>query len=253
MPDERSRSKLPRFTLRTALCLMAFATILMGLYASNQRLRASNQRLLASIAKVSQRLDNAHLQISLDRSRSTMPDHKDNANAPKLSGVCSFAKLEGVNLRDVAIAGGTNAFYQSVFDRSDLTNAALTGGPSSFQGTSFNNTILKNAQLIGGVSSFQFASFQHADLSGAVLNGNLQGVILADAKCVGATIIGSFQVADISNAQFQDADLSGIASHDLESCHFEPPPQYNGNTKLPNGFDPVATGWKIASQKPSPK
>jgi uncharacterized protein YjbI with pentapeptide repeats len=125
----------------------------------------------------------------------------------------------------------------------------LTGGGASFQGASFNNAILRNAKLAGGGSSFQLATFENADLSGAVLSGSLQGVSLRKAKCVGTTINGSFQGANIGAAQFQNADLSAVRSEDLGSCYFDAPPTYDANTKFPDRFDPVTHGWKKTDAK----
>jgi uncharacterized protein YjbI with pentapeptide repeats len=149
-----------------------------------------------------------------------------------------------MRLQCAVIHAGTSAFQRTVFDNSDLSNASLSGGGASFQGASFNHAVLRNAKLAGGSSSFQLATFESADLSGAVLTGNLQGISLRNAKCVDTTIQGSFQGANIDAAQFQDADLSAVESVNLASCYFDAPPTYDANTKFPEGFDPIANGWK---------
>ena len=226
-----------RFRLRTVLVCMAFIALVVGWYTSMERERTRSARLL-------RQLMNAQSQIGLAESRAELQTNVTSGGNPPAKGVLSRARFEGVNLRDVVIQGSTSAFQKTVFDKSDLSNASLTGGGASFQGASFNKAILTNAKLVGAGSSFQLATFEGADLSGAALTGNLQGVSLQNAKCIGARINGSFQGANIDAAQFQNADLSAIRGEDLASCYYKTPPTYDANTKFPDRFDPIEYGWK---------
>jgi uncharacterized protein YjbI with pentapeptide repeats len=216
---------------------MAFLALVVGWYTSMERVRARN-------AALTRQLMNAQMQIQLAESRAEIQSELTTPRNPTADGGLLPAGFAGMYLQDAVIQAGASAFQRAVFDHSDLSNTSLSGGGSSFQGASFNNAVLRKARLAGGGSSFQLATFESADLSGAILAGNLQGVSLRNAKCIGATIKGSFQGANIDAAQFQDADLSGIESVNLESCYFDTPPIYNASTKFPNGFDPVANGWK---------
>jgi uncharacterized protein YjbI with pentapeptide repeats len=191
-----------------------------------------------------QQLQNAKLQIRLAESRAEILANATSQRSLRDKRMSARGGFEGIDLRGAVIEAGISAFQKSVFDYSDLSNASLTGGGSSFQGASFYKATLKNAKLAGGGSSFQLANFESADMTGAVLTGNLQGVSLRNAECVGTTIKGSFQGANIDGVQFQSADLSALRSEDLASCYYDAPPTYDANTKFPNGFDPVANGWK---------
>jgi Pentapeptide repeats (8 copies) len=244
---DRLATKRLRFNLRTGLVFVAFFALVIGWYTSTAQQRARSAWLV-------QQLMNARSQIQLAESRAEIQADAHANNDSTAKGLLSGAKLEGMNLRDAVIGGGTSAFQKARFDRSDLSNASLTGGVASFQGASFNNAILRNAKLAGGGSSFQLATFENADLSGAVLTGNLQAVSLRNAKCIGTTISGSFGGANISTAQFQNADLSAVRSEDLASCYSDAPPEYDANTKFPERFDPITHGWKktdAASRAPS--
>jgi uncharacterized protein YjbI with pentapeptide repeats len=236
--DEAAKGGL-RFRLRTVLACMAFLALVVGWYTSMERVRARN-------ASLTRQLMNAQMQVRLAESRAEIQSELRAPGNPTANGKRSRAGFAGMYLQDAVIQAGTSAFQRTVFDNSNLSNTSLSGGGSSFQGASFNNAVLRNARLSGGGSSFQLATFENADLSGTILTGNLQGISLRNAKCVGATIKGSFQGANIDAAQFQDADLSGIESVNLESCYFDTPPVYNANTKFPDGFDPIVNGWKKA-------
>lgn len=237
MLHDRLSTRGLRFNLRTVLVCIALIAFVVGWYTSMERERSRSARLV-------QQLINAQSQIRLAESRAEIQADASCSGNARTKGVLSRARFEGVNLHGAVVQGGASAFQRTVFDHSDLSNTSLTGGGASFQGASFNNAILRHAKLAGGGSSFQLATFESADLSGAVLTGNLQGVSLRNAKCVGTTIDGSFQGANIDAALFQNADLSGIRSEDLASCYFDAPPTYDVNTKFPDRFDPIAHGWK---------
>ena len=237
MLNDRLATKGLRFKLRTVLACVAFIALVIGWYASMERERSTSAKLI-------QQLINAQFQIGLTESRTEIQAKASSSGNTAGKGVLSCARLEGVNLRGANIQGGVSAFQKTVFDSSDLCNASLTGGNASFQGAGFNSAILRNAKLAGGGSSFQLARFEGADLSGAVLIGNLQEVSRRNAKCMGTTINGSFQGANIDAAQFQNADLSAIRSEDLASCYYDASPTYDANTKFPARFDPIAHGWK---------
>jgi uncharacterized protein YjbI with pentapeptide repeats len=128
-------------------------------------------------------------------------------------------------LEKATLQGGVSSFQFACFDDANLSQASLTGGGASFQGSTFVKANLTGATLAGGPSSFQNASFE-------------------DAILVGATLVGSFQVANISGAKFQGADISAINCDDLASCYFDTPPSYNAETKFPTGFDPMEQLWQ---------
>jgi uncharacterized protein YjbI with pentapeptide repeats len=237
MSDDVDTKARLRFRLRTALVCMALVALLIGWYTSMERERAKSARFV-------QQLMNAQFQVRMAESRAEMQDHAVSRTKTRGKGALAKASFEGVDLRDVVIKAGTSAFQLTIFDNSDLSGTSLTGGDASFQGSSFKNAILKNAKLGGGGSSFQLATFENADLSGASLTGNLQGMSLRKAKCIGARINGSFQSVNIDAAQFQQADLSAISHQDLASGYYETPPTYNAKTSFPDGFDPNAHGWK---------
>jgi len=232
---ESARRRL-RFNLRTVLFWMAFLALLIGWFTSNARERARSRELV-------QQLMNARSQVRLAESRAEFQVEAHAEGGPKARSGLSSGRFEGVDLRDVVIQAGISEFQRTVFDNSDLSHASLAGGGASFQGASFKNTKLRSVKLTGGGSSFQMATFEGADLTDAALTGNLQAMSLRNAKCVGATISGSFQGTSIDGTQFQKADLSAIRSNDLKSCYFEVPPTYDANTKFPQGFDPKAAGW----------
>jgi uncharacterized protein YjbI with pentapeptide repeats len=236
LPDRNTPGER-RFKLSTLFGSVALLAFAVAWYTSTERERTRN-------AMLAQQLSNAQSQIKLAESRAEIQSPAASNGAPNAKGVLSEARFEGVNLRGATIQGGESAFQRTVFDNSDLSSASLSGGGASFQGARFKNANLKNAKLTGGGSSFQLAIFENADLSAAILTGNLQGISLRGANCTGATIKGSFQGANIDSAGFSSADLSAIRSDDLASCYFETSPTYDKKTKFPDGFDPIAHGWK---------
>ena len=139
--DDQPTIKGLRFNLRTVLVCVAFIALAIGWYTS-----MSQQRIRS--AWLFQQLMNARSQIQLAESRTELQADVPADSDPMAKGVLSGVKLEGVNLRDAVIGGGTSAFQRARFDRSDLSNASLTGGAASFQGASFNNAILRNPSVV---------------------------------------------------------------------------------------------------------
>lgn len=193
-----------------------------------------------------------HAQAEHERARERLAMR---TQVTKGSRVLSSMILDGANLQNVTISSTTNAFQKASMRDCDLRNATLQGGPAAFQSAQFDGARLINAKLSGGVSSFQGATFVNADLTRAVLTGgsssfqgaSFEGATLCDAQivCSGA----SFQSVNISGASFQGADLSALESYSLEACYFAEPPLYDGRTKFPDGFDPVARLWSRALAK----
>lgn len=227
----------PRLKLRTALALVGGVALATGWYASMERLRSRD-------AWLRQQLFNARYEAQAAAWRAEARADELLYGAEQKSAP-PRVRFEGAKLPGVVITAGDGAFQRAVFDNADLSNGSLTAGVSSFQLASFNNAVLTGARLIGGGASFQLASFENADLENAVLRGNLQSISLKNAKCIGATISGSFQGANIDGAQFQRADLSAVKTNDLASCYFDSPPAFDRATKFPDGFDPVDQGWEL--------
>lgn len=227
----------PRLKLRTALALVGGVALAAGWYASMERLRSRD-------AWLRQQLFNARSEVQAAAWRAESRAD-ESLNGAEQESARPRVRFGGAKLPGVVIKAGDSAFQRAVFDNVDLSNGSLTAGVSSFQLASFNNAVLTGARLIGGGGSFQLASFENADLRNAVLKGNLQGVSLKNAKCIGATISGSFQCANIDGAQFQKADLSAVERNDLASCYFDARPAFDRATKFPDGFDPVDQGWEL--------
>ena len=233
----------PQFTIRTALVATAFAALILGWVSSMQRAERSQRALMLRAMR-------AEGQLLMDRSRARFQEFDGARYTTLPPRTLERVKLEGMNLRDITIAGGATAFYRASFNDSDLENATLSGGGSSFQRAQFNNARLIDARLTGGGSSFQLASFDNADLSGAVLTGSFgsfQGASFAAAKFQGTQFQGSevaFHAVNIDGAQFQGADLTALKRGDLESCYFQTPPTYDAQTRFPEGFDPLLNSWK---------
>lgn len=161
------------------------------------------------------------------------------------------AGLEGTNLASMTISSKSNAFQRASFVDCNLRDTSLSGGASSFQEARFDGANLQGATLVGGVVSFQNASFVKSDLTRAKLTGSANSFQLTsfeEATLVDAVLVGSFQRVNLSGAILSGADLSGIASTDLETCYFKQPPTYNAQTKFPAGFDPVQQQWRKVSE-----
>ncbi len=162
-----------------------------------------------------------------------------------------WVDLAGANLRGVTIASVSNAFQRASFQSCDLQDATLEGGGAAFQFAQFDNASLANAKLTGGGASFQLATFVNADLTGAVLSGggaSFQRASFENATLVRARLIGDFQLANISNAHFEAADLSALDSDSLASCYFKEAPTYDEQTIFPDGFDPEQHLWEKAGK-----
>jgi uncharacterized protein YjbI with pentapeptide repeats len=235
MLHDQSSTKRLRFNLRSVLVWVAVIALLIGSYTSVRRERIKNVRLTEQLL-----IARSEIRLAEDR----FEIQTSSSNTSNTKGELSNTRLEGAILTDAVIKGGDQAFQRTVFDNSDLSNASLIGGVSAFQAASFNNATLKNAKLIGGAASFQLAKFENADLSAAVLTGNLQGISLRNANCKGATIKGRLQSANLDAAHFENADMSGVNGEDLGSCYHDTRPTYDVDTKFPDGFDPVAHGWR---------
>jgi uncharacterized protein YjbI with pentapeptide repeats len=161
------------------------------------------------------------------------------------------ADLDGAHLPEVTISSPTNAFQRASLKNCNLQNATLEAGGAAFQGARFDGSNLANAKLTGGASSFQSATFVGCDLTDAVLSGvgsSFQLASFEDATLVGAKLVGSFQLVNISRARFEGADLSALMRDSLESCYFKEPPTYNRQTRFPLGFDPATNSWRQASE-----
>lgn len=108
---------------------------------------------------------------------------------------------------------------------------------------------------MGGACAFQGASFAGADLSGTELSGGgsaFQNVSLEGAKLIGAKLRfggAGFQGVNIDGAQFQGADLSTLEYFCFCSCYFDTPPAYDGKTRFPPRFDPIAQGRILVNDK----
>ncbi len=103
-------------------------------------------------------------------------------------------------------------------------------------------------------SVFQIASFVDADLTDARFEcagdgADFQGVTFRRANLTNAVIRCSgpaaFSTVDLTAANLQGADLRTIDPVNLTSSYFDTPPTYSAATRLPAGFDPVRTGWKL--------
>lgn len=237
---ERSR-RGPRFTIRGMLFLTLLVALLFGWYSSVQRAGRKVSLLSRRLSYAEQELERAHDDLSRQgrpqRSRSGRVLYDENVDGRGFRGVSIVApdsafqltSFKGCNFQDATLQAGGSSFQLAYFDNANLNRAKLTGAGAAFQSASFAGADLTGAVLTGGPGSFQEATFENAIL------------INAQLICGGLT---SFQVVNIDNTQFQSADLSRVDRSALESCYFKNPPSYNQQTKFPDGFDPVALGWK---------
>ena len=237
--------------------------IMFGWYSSSRRAN----RLLTRLAKRQEHLT-AQLHFATSRSKHNNNESRNSREA-KDKTVFSDARFNRVNMRGVSITGkfhgssfescllqdaNLNGSFQGTdFNHCNLANSTLIGDNSSFQLASFADANLSGAVVTGGGAAFQLCSFVDADLSGAVLTGggcSFQGANFQRAKLFGARIVcpnaTAFSAVIIDSAKFQGADLSAIGARALESCYFEMPPSYDGNTKFPSGFDPSKQLWQKA-------
>ena len=241
----RNRS---RFSIRTALTVTAITALAFGWYVSVQRVKQRSEKEIASLAKrlsyQEWKSDWGKDHLAAQVNAKSRDGSKGNA-ANK--GVFSSAVFNRVNMQGISVAG---MFQGVTFDHCILQDATLNGGSASFQGANFDGCNLVNAKLIGSDGSFQMSSFVNADLTNAVLTGgasSFQGSAFQGAKLIGAIVlcpdVTSFQLVNIDRAQFQGADLSSVDCVALESCTFDAPPHYDGNTQFPVGFDPSKQLW----------
>jgi uncharacterized protein YjbI with pentapeptide repeats len=207
----------------------------------------------ASIRDAKEQLARQTIQLryaeqELERARDDVKD-RDRPRQPTPRNFWE-AELDGAWLRDMTISSPTNAFQRASLKNCDLQNATLEAGGAGFQFARFDGSNLANAKLKGDAASFQLATFVGCDLTGAVLEGggsSFQASSFENATLIGARLVGSFQLANISGARFEGADLSAIDSNSLESCYFKDPPTYDGQTRFPPGFDPAANLWRRIS------
>jgi len=226
----------PQFTTRTVLMVTLLLAVLLSW-------RASVRRGELQLAQQAHRL--AYAEQELSRARDELQDRV--RVKPDRSRGLWMAALDGANLSGMTIASHTNAFQRATFKDCNLENATLQGGTSAFQLARFDGAKLEKAKLTGGDCAFQNATFVGADLTGAVLTGggaSFQAASFENATLISARLTGSFQLANISGAHFEGADLSALDSNSLASCYFKDPPTYDGRTKFPAGFAPAAQLWR---------
>lgn len=233
-------SKLPKYSTRSLFVLLFVVAILFGWFNSVRHARLQSNVLLRRLEYAEQELRRKTDELQRLR-KGVTPDETR-----------SFwqAGLEGTNLASMTIASDSNAFQRASFSDCNLRDASLSGGGSSFQEARFDGANLQGATLVGGSSSFQAASFVKSDLTRAKLTGgptSFQQASFEEATLVDAVLVGSFQLVNLNGAKLSGADLSGIASSDLETCYFKQPPTYNAQTKFPAGFDPVQQQWRKVS------
>lgn len=230
-------SKLPKYSTRSLFVLLFIVAILFGWFNSVRQARRERYIRIKTAEYFEQELQRKTEELQSLRKGKT-PDETR-----------SFwqAGLEGTNLASMTIACYSNAFQQASFSDCNLRDASLSGGGSSFQEARFDGANLQGATLVGGSASFQEASFVKSDLTRAKLTGgpsSFQQASFEDATLVDAILVGNFQRVNLNGAILSGADLSGIASTDLETCYFKEPPTYNAETKFPAGFDPVQQQWR---------
>ncbi len=227
-----------KFSIRSLLIVVLIVGLICGLLSSWQTNQGIRKRYEQKLQYSKEELARLKDQLR-DLQRGKRPDR---------TRLFWEAELEGSELVGITIASDSNAFQKASFRKCNLERANLTGGGAAFQSACFDEANLKGAKLVGEGSSFQRSSFVMADLTGATLSGgpaSFQSASFEDAKLFNAKLIGNFQVANISGAQFQGADLSAIEADNLASCYFENPPTYNSQTKFPIGFDPRKNSWMI--------
>src|SRR4051794_29050006 len=126
--------KAVRFKLSTVLTWMTFLALLLAWYVSLEHEQAEKVRL-------SQQLQNAQYEVSVAERRAETQTELHSGAGRIANRKFALPRLEGMELRDLAIQGDGSAFQLTVFDNSDLTGTSLTGGGASFQEASFKNTI----------------------------------------------------------------------------------------------------------------
>jgi uncharacterized protein YjbI with pentapeptide repeats len=237
----------PRFTIASLLILMLVVALLLGWRRSIETARQQLAEREIHIAKQGKVLEFA--EAELERARDQLGDlRKAQRDATR---VLYGSMFEGATLAGATLASPENAFQRTSFAGSDLERATLQGGTASFQVANFDGAQLAGAKLRGDNASFQGATFVGADLSGADLAGgpsSFQQASFENANLTGVKMAGSFQLANLSGTNFAGADLSALNGDDLASCYFRDAPQYDGSTKFPAGFDPVAQAWRRASE-----
>jgi uncharacterized protein YjbI with pentapeptide repeats len=237
----------PRFTIASLLVLMLVVGLLLGWRSSVETARKQLAEREIHIAKQGKALEFA--EAELQRARDQLGDlRKAQRDATR---VLYGSMFEGATLAGATLSSPENAFQRTSFAGSDLERATLQGGTASFQLANFDGAQLAGAKLRGDNASFQGATFVGADLKGADLAGgpsSFQTASFENANLAGAKLAGSFQAANLSGVNFAGADLSALSADDLASCYFRDAPRCNGSTKFPAGFDPIAQGWRRASE-----
>ena len=255
--DEQTNKKggfwaLSRFTIRDLLMVMLLSAALMGWLTATRSVEKYKQRWEAAEYKY---LDRVQLiEGMVERMyASRVPESKNKrSNRRLLSG----SNFNGSNLQGITLSTQKPVMQSASLERANLENANISGGTSSFQNVSFENAKLRGAQLSGRGSSFQNANFAGADLTNATLSSagaSFQGCTFRGATMNGAIIKcgggSDFQVNDITNADFSNADLTDIPADSLKRSYFADPPVYSDGTKFPVDFDAKGLGWKHVSEK----
>ncbi len=235
-------SKLPKYSTRSLFVLLFIVAILFGWYNTVRRAQLDRNLMYKRVEYAEQELRRKTDELQRLR-KGVTPDETR-----------SFwqAGLEGTNLASMTISSNSNAFQRASFADCNLRDASLSGGGSSFQEARFDGANLQGATLVGGSASFQAASFVKSNLTRAKLFGgpaSFQQASFEEATLVDAVLVGSFQRVNLNGAKLNGADLTGIASTDLETCYFKQPPTYNAQTKFPAGFDPVQQQWRKVSDE----
>ena len=235
-------SKLPKYSTRSLFVLLFIVAILFGWFNSVRQARRERYVWSRKAEYAEQELQRKTDELQRLR-KGVTPDETR-----------SFwqAGLEGTNLASMTISSYSNAFQRASFADCNLRDASLSGGGSSFQEARFDGANLQGATLVGGSASFQAASFVKSDLTRAKLTGgpaSFQQASFEEATLVDAVLVGSFQRVNLNGAKLSGADLSGIASSDLETCYFKQPPTYNAQTKFPAGFNPAQQQWRKVTEE----
>jgi beta-lactamase regulating signal transducer with metallopeptidase domain/uncharacterized protein YjbI with pentapeptide repeats len=187
----------------------------------------------------------------------------------------SGANLKGSTWEDMLIPGIDRMLYEADLTDAKLINIQLIDRESGMQKTNFTRATLETVDVYGGVSGLQKALFTEASITNSSLRGDgaaLQEASFAGAKLHSSKLTGkgpafqkanfndarlfrtsiscdsptAFQGVKLNNTEFIECDLSSIDAEALRSCEFDTatPPRYDAKTKLPEGFDPKAAGWK---------
>lgn len=254
MAEDSVHSDRPsRFTIREMMMAITVVAIVLGWFASIQRVQIKADRRVAAAEKREAYLKyQADFGKDMQESRQRQGQQALDQSPAGKKRTFSEAVFNRINMSGIQATG---IFQKVAFEQCILRDAKLTGSDSSFQFANFHKCNLVDATLSGGGASFQLCSFAGADLSRATLSGggaSFQGASFENAIAIGTRIIttggSAFQLVNLSSAQFQGADLSTIPKISLESCVFDAPPSYDDATRFPKGFDPKAQLWNKTAE-----